>query len=126
MDCFWPRCSNRGRCAAFGSCVAKAQAGGASFPKDNMQMTQPMIKAGWRNEGIEEAVELISSIPELNAVLERESAILAQNVVSAMASALHENQVAKLANNETKKALARSMLIGLQEGMKIGQKKVNQ
>lgn len=89
-------------------------------------MTQPMIKAGWRNEGIEEAVELISSIPELNAVLERESAILAQNVVSAMASALHENQVAKLANNETKKALARSMLIGLQEGMKIGQKKVNQ
>lgn len=31
MDCFWPRCSNHKRCEAFGSCVAKAQAGGASF-----------------------------------------------------------------------------------------------
>ena len=89
-------------------------------------MAQPKIKAGWRDEGIEEAVEIISAIPELNAVLERESAILAQNVCSAMASAMHEDQVATLANNETKKALARSMLIGLQEGMKVGQKKVNQ
>lgn len=89
-------------------------------------MAQPKIKAGWRDEGIEEAVEIISAIPELNAVLERESAILAQNVVSAIASAMHEDQVATLANNETKKAIARSMLIGLQEGMKVGQKKVNQ
>lgn len=31
-ECFWPRCSNCKRCAAHGSCVAKAQAGGASFP----------------------------------------------------------------------------------------------
>lgn len=32
MDCFWPRCSNHKRCEAHGSCVAKAQAGGASWP----------------------------------------------------------------------------------------------
>lgn len=31
-DCFWSRCSNRKRCDAFGSCVAKAQAGGAAWP----------------------------------------------------------------------------------------------
>lgn len=31
MDCFWPRCSDQKRCHKFGSCVAKAQAGGASF-----------------------------------------------------------------------------------------------
>jgi hypothetical protein len=30
-DCFWPRCSNHRRCNEYGSCVAKAQAGGATF-----------------------------------------------------------------------------------------------
>lgn len=29
--CFWPKCSDRKRCDAHGSCVAKAQAGGATF-----------------------------------------------------------------------------------------------
>lgn len=33
MDCFWPKCSDSRRCAAHGSCVAKAQAGGAAWPK---------------------------------------------------------------------------------------------
>lgn len=32
MECFWPRCSDHKRCKAHGSCVAKAQAGGAAWP----------------------------------------------------------------------------------------------
>ena len=39
MDCFWAMCSNRRRCGEFGSCVAKAQAGGATFDiaeRDNL------------------------------------------------------------------------------------------
>ena len=83
-------------------------------------MLLPKVKSGWRDEGLEEAVEIISAIPELNAVLERESAILAQNVVSAIAGNLHEDEAAALANTETKKVLARSMLIGLQQGIKLG------
>jgi hypothetical protein len=31
--CFWPRCSDKKRCNAHGSCVALAQAGGKSWPK---------------------------------------------------------------------------------------------
>lgn len=32
-ECFWTKCSDSRRCAAFGSCVAKTQAGGATFPQ---------------------------------------------------------------------------------------------
>lgn len=31
-QCFWTRCSNRARCGAYGSCVAREQAGGKSWP----------------------------------------------------------------------------------------------
>lgn len=72
------------------------------------------IKAGWRDEGLEEAVAIVGAMPEVNAVLERESALLAQNLVSAITSANHENEVAALANNTTKEALCRSFLTGLQ------------
>lgn len=76
----------------------------------------PKIVSGWRDDGLEAATEVIMSVPQLNAVLERESAILAQNVVSAMTSAMHEDQVASLVNAECKKALARSLLVGLEFG----------
>jgi hypothetical protein len=78
--------------------------------------TPPKIKPGWRDDGLEAAVEVLMTVPKLDAVLERESALLGQNIVSAMRSATHEDQVASLVNAECKKALARSMLVGLEHG----------
>ncbi len=72
---------------------------------------------GWKNDDLKDAVEAIISIPELNSVLEHESARLAQNVVSAISGRVHEDKVAALVNDECKKVLARSMLVGLQTGM---------
>lgn len=69
---------------------------------------------GWRDGGLEEAVAIVAAMPEINAVLEHESARLAQNLVSAMLSANHESEVAAIANKATKEALCRSFLVGLQ------------
>lgn len=42
-ECFWPTgCSDRKRCSAFGSCVAKAQAGGAAFAQQMEPDTRPL------------------------------------------------------------------------------------
>lgn len=54
MNCFWPRCSDHKRCEAFGSCVAKAQAGGKSWPEPN---------------GISNLRAILDDQPYLNSVL---------------------------------------------------------
>lgn len=77
-------------------------------------MAETVIRAGWRDEGLEDAVATVTALPELNAVLERESAFLAQNIFSALKSAAHEDQIGKIINDECKKVLARSMVIGIQ------------
>lgn len=40
VDCFWPRCSDHKRCEEYDSCVAKAQAGGATSPKKAVTSNQ--------------------------------------------------------------------------------------
>jgi hypothetical protein len=45
MECHWTACSNRRRCSEYGSCVAKAQAGGATFPQEADR--SPDYQRGW-------------------------------------------------------------------------------
>lgn len=47
MKCFWPKCSDHKRCEAFGSCVAKAQAGGKSWPEPGPKAPSPDYQRGW-------------------------------------------------------------------------------
>lgn len=78
---------------------------------------QTKINPGWRGVKLESAVEAVCQIPELNLVLDRESSLLAQNIMSAVLAVLHEDQAATVINDECKKVLARSLLVGLQYGM---------
>lgn len=63
MECFWTKCSDRKRCEAHGSCVAKAQAGGATFkkvlcpPADvESQSDRAAQQLAWLRWGLEEIV----------------------------------------------------------------------
>lgn len=47
MDCFWPQCSDRKRCELHGSCVAKLQRGGTSWPQSNANERSPDYQRGW-------------------------------------------------------------------------------